>query len=110
MNTPVATLVRRATPADAAALARLRFEFRSPRAPNVETEEQFLSRCTAWMQPRLGEQSAWRVWLLDGNDGPAGNLWLQMVEKLPNPAAESELHGYVSNVYVTPSHRNGGAG
>ena len=38
------------------------------------------------------------------------NLWLQRLEKLPNPVAEPEEHAYVTNVYVIPAHRDGGVG
>jgi N-acetylglutamate synthase-like GNAT family acetyltransferase len=39
-----------------------------------------------------------------------GTIWLQVIEKLPNPGGEPELHGYVSSVYVAPPLRNGGVG
>jgi GNAT superfamily N-acetyltransferase len=39
-----------------------------------------------------------------------GTLWLQLVEKLPNPGDEPELHGYVSSVYVAPALRGMGVG
>src|SRR6185503_3521373 len=102
--------IRRATPADAAALARLRLDFRGPRAPNVETEQEFLDRCAAWMRDRLGPESVWRVWVLERNNAAVGNVWMQAVEKLPNPTTEPELHAYVSNFYISPEHRNGGGG
>ena len=88
---------RRASPADAALLAQLRYEFRASHAPTIETEEEFLSRCAAWMVRRLGADAA-------------GGVWFQVVEKLPNPNEETELHAYVSNFYVRPEHRNAGAG
>src|SRR6185503_548338 len=87
LEAPGASLVRRATQSDAAALARLRLEFRGPRAPMVETEHAFLDRCAAWMHARLGGDSIWRVWLVERNRHPVGNVWLQVVEKLPNPTA-----------------------
>lgn len=110
METPTTTIVRRATRADAAALARLRLDFRGPRAPNLEAEQVFLERCAAWMAPRLTSGAAWRAWVLDWNDRVAGNVWVQVIEKLPNPTAEAEIHAYVSNLYVAPAHRNEGAG
>jgi len=39
-----------------------------------------------------------------------GNIWLQIVEKLPNPNVERERHGYVTNFFVRPEYRNTGAG
>jgi GNAT superfamily N-acetyltransferase len=62
------------------------------------------------MRARLGDGSIWRVWLLERNHDPIGSVWLQVVEKLPNPTAESEWHAYVSNFYVRPDHRNTGGG
>ena len=44
------------------------------------------------------------------NGEPLGAVWLQVVEKLPNPTAEPELHAYVSNFYVRPAYRNDGIG
>jgi GNAT superfamily N-acetyltransferase len=36
-----------------------------------------------------------------------GQIWLQLLSKLPNPAEERERHAYISNVYVTPAARGG---
>ena len=102
--------VRRATPDDAQTLARLRYEFRSRQDTATEPEAEFLARCAAWMRPRLHPDSRWRVWILEESGTPIGNLWVQIVEKIPNPGTESELHAYVSNVFVLPEHRNAGGG
>jgi ribosomal protein S18 acetylase RimI-like enzyme len=110
MNVSVATAVRRATQADADSLARLRLEFRGPRAPNVESEREFLARCTKWMGERLAPTSPWRAWTIERNGGAAGAIWMQIVEKLPNPATESEVHAYITNFYVRPESRNDGVG
>lgn len=110
MNTTATRVVRRATPDDAATLARFRFAFRSKRQPVSEGEAEFLARCTPWMRARLGAESRWRVWLLEQGSEPLGNIWLQMIEKIPNPGTESELYGYVSNFFVRPEHRNKGGG
>jgi GNAT superfamily N-acetyltransferase len=110
MELSVATAVRRATQSDADALARLRFEFRAPRAPNVEAEAEFLARCSTWMRGRLSADSIWRAWLVERNREPVGSVWLQVIEKVPNPTVEPERHAYVSNFYVRPDHRHGGIG
>lgn len=102
--------VRRAARADAPVLARLRHEFRSPRGTNTESEREFLDRCEAWMRERLGDSSPWRVWLAEADGAPVGAVWLQIVEKLPNPVAEGEWHGYVSNLFVRAAVRGGGVG
>ena len=33
-----------------------------------------------------------------------------MLEKVPNPVSELELHAYITNVYVLPQARNAGLG
>jgi GNAT superfamily N-acetyltransferase len=62
------------------------------------------------MRERLGDDSIWRVWICERNHEPMGAVWLQVVEKLPNPTAESELHAYISNFFVRPEFRNTGTG
>jgi GNAT superfamily N-acetyltransferase len=110
MNTPATRTVRRATQNDVTTLARFRYAFRSKRHEAVEKENEYLARCVEWMRPRLRDDSRWRVWLLEDSGTPIGNLWVQIIEKIPNPGNESELHAYVSNVFVLPEHRNSGGG
>jgi len=110
MNTHSDTEVRRATPADVPVLATLRFEFRSRSKTPVETAAQFLPRCIEWMRRRIDDESPWRVWVLTHNDTIVGNIWLELVEKLPNPNVEREMHAYVTNFFIRPEYRNTGAG
>jgi GNAT superfamily N-acetyltransferase len=102
--------VRPAGVADCEALARLRFEFRSGIAPSVEGETEFLARCYSWMRERLGQPSPWQCWVAEQGDEVVGCLWLQSIEKVPNPVAESEQHAYITNVYVRPERRGAGIG
>ncbi len=103
--------IRLATPADAMALARLRYDFRAAERPPIEPEEEFITRCAEWMAVRLEPGSSWRCWLLQDDAGSiAGNLWLQLIEKLPNPGPELECHAYITNVFVVPAARGQGAG
>ena len=50
--------------------------------------------------------------LLGAGDGWArsGTVWLQHLEKLPNPVGEPEWHGYVSSLFVEPDVRGRGLG
>ena len=104
--------VRAATAADAPDLARLRFAFRSEYHPVIESEPEFVARCEPWMRDRLAGNARWRAWIAEqsGTGAIIGTLWLQFVEKLPNPGDEAELHAYVTSVYVRPDARNGGVG
>jgi GNAT superfamily N-acetyltransferase len=107
---PTAALaLRHAVPTDAAALARLRFSFRADLQTPAEPESDFLARCTSWMTPRLAPGSGWRCWVA-GEAEPVGTVWLQILEKLPNPVAEPEWHGYVSSLFVRPDARGAGLG
>src|SRR5689334_146216 len=109
--TPVTDVtVRRAAPSDAPRLAQLRLAFRSERHPTTEDAQSFLARCRDWMIARLERDSSWRTWILDRDGEVLGNIWLQVIEKIPNPGDESERHAYISNFYVHPDVRNSGAG
>jgi GNAT superfamily N-acetyltransferase len=103
-------LIRAATPNDASELARLRYAFRTEQASPTEPEAEFLRRCTSWMNGRLAPESSWRCWVAVVEGRLVGTIWLQVIEKLPNPGDEPELHGYVSSVYVVPGLRSGGVG
>jgi len=103
-------VVRTATPGDAAALSRLRYEFRSQQREPAEEAATFLARCQMWMAERLKDDSDWHCWVADEDGEIVGNLWLCRIEKLPNPVAEPEQHAYVTNVYVVPERRDGGIG
>ena len=104
-----ATFVRRAEPGDADSLAALRWEFRAAIAPPNEDRAAFVARCAAWMRVRLGD-GAWRAWVAEARGEIVGTVWLQWVEKMPNPVDEPEVHGYITNLYVRESARGGVGG
>ena len=110
MNTHHHLHVRRATAADAASLAQLRWQFRSSLGAAVETELEFVARCVPWMRSHLADERQWRAFIWTVGGAVAGNVWLQLIEKLPNPVDEPEVHGYVTNFFVQPERRNAGAG
>ena len=97
--------IREATPRDVPALAELRWEFRSPLGTPVETHDAFVARCAAWMRGELAS-GAWRAWVAV-DDAIVGQLWMRIIQKIPNPTGERERHAYISNVYVTPAARGG---
>jgi GNAT superfamily N-acetyltransferase len=100
--------IRLATPADAEALARLRYALRS-KPHDIESTSSFAERCRAWMTDHL-QHKFWRAWVLEENDQIIGALWLQLIEKIPNPTAESELMAYITNVFVNEDKRGKGLG
>lgn len=100
--------VRAATTDDAAELARLRYEFRAAERPAAESRETFVERCTTWMRERLAPGSAWRCLLAEQNGATVGHVWLEVVDKVPNPGGnEPERHAYLTNLYVRPEARGG---
>ncbi|MCA1817614.1 MAG: GNAT family N-acetyltransferase [Acidobacteria bacterium] len=102
--------VRLAVASDAHALARLRYDFRAGRGAAGEGEPEFVARCRRWMGERLREGVAWRCWVAKRDGELVGNLWAQLVEKIPNPSVEPERHAYVTNFYVREGERGGGTG
>src|ERR1044072_8905446 len=103
-------LIRIATVMDAPALARARYDFRAPLNPVSENQDRFIERCQQWMEERLRENSLWRCWVAEQGDTLVGNLWMQLIEKIPNPVVEAEYHAYITNVYVSEAVRGQGIG
>lgn len=100
--------LRIAVPADAAELARLRYEFRSAERPATEPREAFIARATAWMRERLAPGTPWRCFVAVRDEAIMGHVWITLVEKVPNPGGdEPERHAYLTNLYVRPAERGG---
>jgi ribosomal protein S18 acetylase RimI-like enzyme len=103
--------IRAATAVDAPRLAELREEFRTSLAPEVHPETGFLGRCRAWMAERLARSEIWRCWIAETEaEGTVGMVWVQFLEKPPNPVGEPELHAYLTSFYIRPSARDRGLG
>ena len=102
--------IRLAGEADARSLARLRYAFRASTGIATENEAIFLDRCTAWMEEHLAAESRWKCWVTEQSGKLTGCVWVQLVEKIPNPRDESEHHAYLTNFYVQESMRGRGVG
>jgi GNAT superfamily N-acetyltransferase len=102
--------IRLANATDAAALAELRYALRSRMPDKNEGEEHFIERCIPWMEARLTDGGSWRCWLAEQDSSLVGALWLQLIEKIPNPNSESEYFAYVTNFYVREGARGKGIG
>ena len=102
--------IRFASASDALILARLRYDFRSGIDAPVEEAADFIERCRKWMADRLGEGGPWRCWLAERDNQIVGAVWLQLIDKIPNPAAELEHHAYITNFYVLEDLRGAGIG
>lgn len=102
--------IRRATGADAKRLAELRYEFRATLGTSREDPDSFVARCTAWMQARLNDDSGWWAWVAEDDRGIIGTVWVNRIEKMPNPVTEGESHAYLTNLYVQADVRSSGVG
>jgi GNAT superfamily N-acetyltransferase len=102
--------IRLAGEADARSLARLRYAFRASTGIATENEAIFLDRCTAWMEEHLAAESRWKCWVTEKTGKLTGCVWVQLVEKIPNPRDESENHAYLTNFYLEESVRGRGVG
>lgn len=102
--------VRRAVYADASSLARLRYALRAGMDAAEEQSDAFLVRCEEWMADRLRHGGSWRCWVAEREASIVGAIWMQIVEKIPNPLGEGEWHGYISNFFVDERVRGEGVG
>lgn len=102
--------IRMATADDAAMLAGLRYDFRTRNIPGDEDRVSFAARCEAWMRERLSSDGLWRCWVAEQAGAAVGNIWLNLIEKIPNPAPETECHAYITNFYVLEEMRGHGVG
>jgi GNAT superfamily N-acetyltransferase len=101
--------IRHASRDDAAQLARLRYDFRSNLSAPIEDESDFIERCQSWMTTRLGD-GRWHCWVAEDGDRLIGNVWIQLVEKIPTPTDEPEEHAYLTNFFVLEAARGRGIG
>lgn len=102
--------IRQTTEADSNVLARLRFAFRSSLNKAHEPDAAFVERCALWMDERLRYPSAWKSWIAECDGTAVGNIWVQLIEKIPNPVSEPERHAYVTNLFVREDFRCRGFG
>ena len=101
--------IRFATPSDADGLARLRYALRASTGRATEPEADFVRRCATWMEEHL-KSDVWHCWVAEANKELIGAIWLQLVEKVPNPRDEPEYHRYITNFYIEEAARGKGIG
>jgi GNAT superfamily N-acetyltransferase len=107
---PVTFPIRLAEPDDAPQLAALRYRFRSELAPPTEPEAAFIDRVLPWLAEHLAHP-AWRVWVaVAPDDQIIGQVFLQLITKVPNPIEEAEHLAYLTNLFVLPAYRGQGLG
>lgn len=59
---------------------------------------------------RALQQDNWCCWVAERDERLVGALWLQIIEKIPNPTAEPERIAYITNFFIDESQRGQGLG
>ena len=107
-------VVRLAAPSDTPELLRLRYALRSsPPRKVVESEQDFRRRAERWMRDHLAKGHPWYCWVAERPPQPGhllGAIWMQVLEKVPNPNGDPEEHAYITSFFIDPSERGGGLG
>ena len=101
-------LIRQANDSDAAELARLRWELSSEKDLTLSRDE-FIRDCGQWLRKRL-RSGNWFMAVAESGSGLCGCMFLQFVEKVPEPGSSQRAWGYVTNSYVDPQKRGHGIG
>jgi len=102
--------IRPARTSDAPELAKLRYALRASTGTATEPKPQFIDRCTKWMRDHLQNEMRWRCLTAEIDSRLVGCLWIQLVEKIPNPRQEPECHAYITNFYLEEFARGKGMG
>ena len=105
-----AVTIRAAQIDDATALAELRYALRASTGVATEPQTEFLNRCCEWINEHLMPGTLWHCWVAVADQELLGCIWLQLVEKIPNPRAECEHHAYITSFFVRESARGRGVG
>jgi GNAT superfamily N-acetyltransferase len=101
--------IRRATEDDAEELARLRWEFSLPTQQAAQPFADFREPFRAFLMDGFAT-GQWVAWVAESNGQIIGNVYLQLVPKIPRAGRFGYHWGYVSNVYMIPERRGAGIG
>jgi GNAT superfamily N-acetyltransferase len=106
---PPAVTVRRASTEDAIRLPELRWRFSAEFHEALEPLDAFSSRFSEFARRALNDPR-WAVWVAEADGKLVGNIWMELVERVPRPHSLRRFIGYVTNVYVIPERRSSGVG
>ncbi len=102
--------IRRATYADAAELARLRWDFSPDEvATGSQTLAEWNTEFARFLKSAL-DSGNWVVWVAESEGQLIANIWVYLVPKVPRPERFGKRWGYVTNVYASPQVRGAGIG
>lgn len=102
--------VERANIEDVAELARLRWELYAEQDGDpTEGFDAYAERFSRFARSALTSDD-WRAWVARIGDELVAAMWLHTLHRVPVPGKRAGPIGYLTNVYVTPEHRNAGLG
>ncbi|MBA3825397.1 MAG: GNAT family N-acetyltransferase [Ktedonobacterales bacterium] len=96
--------IRQATIDDATALAQLRWDFSSPAQQAAQPFDAFREPFRDYLVEAFAR--GWVIWVAEAGERLIGNIYIQIVAKLPRPGRFDHRWGYVTNVYVVPERRD----
>ncbi|HEY1175835.1 MAG TPA: GNAT family N-acetyltransferase, partial [Phytomonospora sp.] len=102
-------MIRRATPTDAKALARLRRQFKTEDNGADTATPNFDATTERWIAERLA-RGDWLAWLAEVDGEVVAHVFLAIVERVPDPYEPNHPLGYLTNFYTVPEHRGRGLG
>ena len=102
--------IREASNTDGPELARLRWEFSPDQvATDRQSKAAFAVEYAAWIDHALRE-GRWKIWVAESGSRLMGNLYVEIIPKLPRPGEFKNHFAYMTNVYVAEEERNQGVG
>jgi ribosomal protein S18 acetylase RimI-like enzyme len=101
------TSVRRGGPADAEALAWLRWRWRVDEGTETGDLATFHGAFATWMRQH---ETSHVPFLAQTGPSPVGMAWVALVERVPGPSRWLRRAAYIQSVYVVPEGRSRGIG
>ena len=103
-------ITREANNSDGPELARLRWAFSSEQvATSGQSHAAFTAEFSSFIAKTLNEKR-WKIWVAETDFRLTGNLYVEIIPKLPRPREFDKHYAYMTNVYVIEEARNAGVG
>jgi GNAT superfamily N-acetyltransferase len=106
----MAVSIRQATPEDAPALARMRWDHTAEDGgPTPQTYAEFAADFAAFVREALAG-GQWAIWIAARDGRAVAQVYVRLVGKVPRPGRFARGWGYATAVYAAPEARNRGIG